>query len=87
MRGIIDNILAFYEMQEEALSVLMANTRKAMQAPGPTFEQRFDEEIRQLKAAINKGAKTVNKTLAETTGNSQTILRDSDLEHQIRRCT
>jgi hypothetical protein len=46
MRGIIDNIITFYEMRAEALDVLVANTQKAIEELAPDRE-RMDSEQRE----------------------------------------
>ena len=48
MRGIIDNIITFYEMRAEALGVLVANTQKAIEESAPDRERMDSEQEEKL---------------------------------------
>ena len=48
MRGIIDNIITFYEMRAEAMGVLVANTQKALKELAPDRERMDSEQEEKL---------------------------------------
>ncbi|MCX5636455.1 MAG: hypothetical protein NTX52_02020 [Planctomycetota bacterium] len=48
MKGIIDNIITFYEMRAEALGVLVANTQKAIEELAPDRERMDSEQEKKL---------------------------------------
>jgi hypothetical protein len=48
MKGIIDNIITFYEMRANALGVLVANTQKALKEFAPDKEEIANEQVEKL---------------------------------------
>jgi len=56
MKGLIDKIITFYEMRANAMSVLMANTEKALEQFAPQgYEQieRLDNRVKNLTTDLN----------------------------------
>ena len=48
MKGIIDNIITFYEMRAEAMGILVANTQKAIEELAPDRERMDSEQEEKL---------------------------------------
>ena len=63
MRGIIDNIIAPYEMRAEVLGVLVANIEKALRGPAVDGESKADEQAKKLEDRLQDLTMNVNTML------------------------
>jgi len=63
MRGIINNIINFYEMQAKALSVLVANTQKALEQS--ENQRKADEQIQRVENFVRDLTMDLNNMLAK----------------------
>ncbi|PKL50074.1 MAG: hypothetical protein CVV39_02080 [Planctomycetes bacterium HGW-Planctomycetes-1] len=63
MRGIINNIINFYQMQAEVLDVLLANTQKAMEQSKK--ERKADEQVRRMENFVKDLTMNLNNMLAK----------------------
>jgi len=63
MRGIIDNVIAPYEMRAEVLGVLVANIEKALRGPAVDGESKADEQAKKLEDRLQDLTMNVNSML------------------------
>ena len=63
MRGIIDNVIAPYEMRAEVLGVLVANIEKALRGPAVDGESKGDEQAKKLEDLLKDLTMDVNSML------------------------
>jgi len=63
MRGIINNIISFYQMQAEALGVLVANTQKALEQSEK--ERNTDEQVEKVENFVRNLVMNLNNMLAK----------------------
>ena len=64
MRGIIDNVIAPYEMRAEVLGVLVANIEEALRAEsGADRESKADEQAKKLEDLLKDLTMDVNSML------------------------
>jgi len=64
MRGIIDNVIAPYEMRAEVLGVLVANIEEALRAePAADRESKADEQAKKLEDLLKDLTMDVNSML------------------------
>jgi hypothetical protein len=63
MRGIINNIIGFYEMQAEVLDVLLVNTRKALEQSEK--ERNADEQAQRVENFVRNLIMNLNNMLAK----------------------
>jgi hypothetical protein len=63
MRGVINNIINFYEMQAKALGVLVANTQKVLEQS--ENQRRADEQIRRVENFVKGLTMDLNNMLAK----------------------
>lgn len=63
MRGIINNIINFYQMQAEALGVLLANTQKAIDQSEK--ERNADEQIQRVESFVKDLTMNLNNMLTK----------------------
>ena len=63
MRGIIDNVIAPYEMRAEVLGVLVANIEKALRGPAVDGESKADEQAKKLEDLLKDLTMDVNTML------------------------
>jgi len=60
MKGLIDKVVTVYEMRANAMSVLMANTEKALGQFAPEKEKIANKQVKNLSSFVN-----FSKTLAK----------------------
>ncbi len=63
MRGIIDNIIGFYELQAKALSILAANTQKALKELDG--KRKANEQIQRVENFVKDLTMNLNNMLAK----------------------
>jgi len=63
MRGIIDNIITFYELQAKALSILIANTQKALEQSEK--ERKANEQIQKVENFVKDLTMNLNNMLTK----------------------
>jgi len=63
MRGIVDKIMTFHEIRAKALSVLVANTEKALEEFAPDREKTADEQTAKLDIFVKDLTRDVNNML------------------------
>ena len=63
MRGIINNIINFYQMQAKALGVLVANTAKALEQSEK--ERKANEQMQRLENFVKDLAMNLNNMLTK----------------------
>ena len=63
MRGIINNIINFYEMQAKALGVLVANTQKALEQS--ENQRKANEQIQRVENFVRDLTMDLNNMLAK----------------------
>ena len=63
MRGIINNIINFYEMQAKALGVLVANTQKALEQS--ENQRKANEQIQRVENFVKDLTMDLNNMLAK----------------------
>jgi hypothetical protein len=61
MRGIINNIISFYQIQAEALGVLVANTQKALEQSEK--ERKANEQMQRLENFVKEWTMRLNNML------------------------
>jgi|GEM_PF-2025511 len=63
MKGIIDNIIAFYSIQAKALSILIANTQKALKESEK--ERKANEQAERVKSFVKELTMNLNNMLTK----------------------
>jgi DNA anti-recombination protein RmuC len=63
MRGIIDNVIAPYEMRAEVLGVLVANIEEALRGSAADRESKGDEQAKKLEDRLTDLTMDVNSML------------------------
>jgi len=63
MRGIINNIINFYQMQAEALTILLANTQKALEQSEK--ERKADEQAKRIENFVKGLTMNLNNMLTK----------------------
>jgi len=63
MRGIIDNVIAPYEMRAEVLGVLVANIEEALRGSAADRESKADEQAKKLEDRLQDLTMNVNTML------------------------
>ena len=63
MRGIIDNVIAPYEMRAEVLGVLVANIEEALRGSAADRESKADEQAKKLEDRLQDLTMDVNTML------------------------
>ena len=63
MRGIINNIINFYQMQAETLDVLLANTQKALEQSEK--ERKADEQVQKVENFVRDLIMNLNNMLTK----------------------
>jgi len=63
MRGIINNIINFYQIQAKALGVLVANTQKALEQSEK--ERKANEQIQRIENFVKELTMNLNKILTK----------------------
>ena len=63
MRGIIDNVIAPYEMRAEVLGVLVANIEEALRESAADRESKADEQAKKLEDRLQDLTMDVNSML------------------------
>ncbi len=63
MRGIINNIINFYQIQAKALSVLVTNTQKALEQSEK--ERKANEQAERIKSFVKELTMDLNKILTK----------------------
>jgi len=63
MRGIINNIINFYQMQAEALTILLANTQKALEQSEK--ETKADEQAKRIENFVKDLTMNLNNMLTK----------------------
>lgn len=78
MKGIIDNIITFYEMRAEALGVLVANTQKAVEELAPDREGMDSEQEEKLNNFVKDLTGDVTNTLTRFWFQKERKLRNNE---------
>lgn len=78
MRGIIDNIITFYEMRAEAMGVLVANTQKAIEELAPDREGMDSEQEEKLNNFVKDLTGDVTNTLTRFWFQKERKLRNNE---------
>jgi len=78
MKGIIDNIITFYEMRAEALGVLVANTQKAIEESAPDRERMDSEQEEKLNNFVKDLTGDVANTLTRVWFNKERKLKGNE---------
>lgn len=63
MKGVINNIIDFYQMQAEALNVLVTNTQKALEQSEK--ERKADEQVQRVENFVKDLTKNLNNMLTK----------------------
>jgi hypothetical protein len=63
MKGIINNIITFYEMQAKALGILVANTQKALEQSEK--ERKANEQAQRVESFVKDLTMNLNNMLAK----------------------